>query len=160
MHGGEGGLGADALFCVVSLLDADTITEESSEERGRTGGHPLVPSLTNTSRSFSRGRTPLLSYGRGGAGNFVPPASITGGNEDEKAVAAAREKSRSASRGREEVVATGRGGRGNLRSASRGPNGEVPGVEDSGKLEREDRAVVERIQKEEDTRRNYSTGRG
>jgi len=110
---------------------------------------------TPTERSVSRGREPVYSSGRGGAGNIRPgsasrgPASQPGRGPDDFSPARGRELVDR----REEVTTTGRGGAGNIRSQSRDSSAAIQGdilLERQHTKERE-ASNVEQI---------YSTGRG
>jgi hypothetical protein len=135
---------------------------------------------TMTSRSTSRGR-PMLSTGRGGAGNMRDVAEAVDerddwtGDEPAEVVRHAREnveRERSESRertGRDEWVTSGRGGQGNIRSRSRGREldlGRVPTVQEEQERdevaaqERRDREVMERHIRNQQANKVYSTGRG
>lgn len=159
-------------------MDDDLSLAQQSTNRTATGTSVGGPLEQVTSRSTSRGR-PMLSTGRGGAGNMREVAEANEqewtGDEPAEVVQNARdavERERSESRertGREEWVTSGRGGQGNIRSRSRGREldlGRVPTVQEAAERdevaaqEQRDREVMERHIRNQQANKVYSTGRG
>ncbi|KDE03353.1 hypothetical protein, variant [Microbotryum lychnidis-dioicae p1A1 Lamole] len=170
------------------------LAEGTAEEpRGRAGAETYAAASLNkaatnttigtnglsqtTSRSTSRGRTPALAVGRGGAGNMKfamqdGEAPVLSTGEEPASVVHQARVERSSSRereGRPEVVASGRGGQGNMRSQSRGKDSDlarvstVAEVEEKAEMEKEEakeREVLQKHEKEVAKKRVWATGRG
>ncbi|SGY77394.1 BQ5605_C005g03625 [Microbotryum silenes-dioicae] len=165
----------------------------AEEPRGRAGAETYAAASLNkaatnttigtnglsqtTSRSTSRGRTPALAVGRGGAGNMKfamqdGEAPVLSTGEEPASVVHQARVERSSSRereGRPEVVASGRGGQGNMRSQSRGKDldlarvSTVAEVEEKAEMEKEEakeREVLQKHEKEVAKKRVWATGRG
>lgn len=99
-----------------------------------------------------RGRQPIVSTGRGGAGNLIRSPSRGVDPDVQPGMERGRETKRDQSVDR--IIRSGRGGAGNLRSPSRGPDPIYEATED---------ALQARLVAEERGRQsnaNFSTGRG
>jgi len=111
--------------------------------------------LTHTAvmSTEQRGRDPVVSTGRGGAGNLI--RSPSRGVDPDVQVGAERGRS-ARDQSLDRVIHSGRGGAGNIRSPSRNPSERI--AEERAEEDLQDRLIAESRGRQTDA--NFSTGRG